>query len=198
MVIILSIPAEGLPPDSTTGNFKFVPGYRELGSDGNQAYTKKPYEISAYVQDKMEYDIMIINAGVRLDYFNSNSSQPADLRNAMMDEHFTGYNQWEKANANIQVSPRLGASFPITDQGIIRFSYGHFFQIPNYENLYQNADFLIKPGQSLSSVTGNPNLKAQRTVMYEIGLQQVFFNTVVLNATAYYRDIRNLTWYGDY
>lgn len=184
--------AEGLPPDTTTGNFLFQPGYRNLGSDGNQAYTRKPWEISAYVQDKMEYDIMIINAGLRFDYFNSNSSQPADLRNAMMNSDFPGYNQWTKADPNIQLSPRLGASFPITDQGIIRFSYGHFFQIPNYENLYQNADFLIKQDQSLSSVTGNPNLKAQRTVMYEIGLQQVFFNTVVLNATAYYRDIRNL------
>ncbi len=176
----------------SVGNLIFTPGYRNLGADGNQAYTKKPMELSAYIQDKMEYDIMIINAGVRLDYFNAFSSQPADLKNAMMDPNFPGYNQWQKASAKYQISPRLGASFPITDQGVIRFSYGHFFQIPNYENLFTNSDFLITQGQSLSSVVGNPDLKAQRTVMYEIGLQQVIFPNVVLNASVYYRDIRNL------
>ena len=34
-------------------------------------YTKEPIQFSAYVQDKMEFTSMIINAGVRYDYFNS-------------------------------------------------------------------------------------------------------------------------------
>jgi outer membrane receptor protein involved in Fe transport len=174
------------------GNSIFTLGYRDLGTDGNQAYTKKPYEFSAYIQDKMEYDIMIINAGVRFDYFNSNASQPADLRNPRRNPDFPGANEFVKANAKLQVSPRLGASFPITDQGILRFSYGHFFQIPNFEHLYANSDFLVTPGASLSSIIGNPDLKAQKTIMYELGLQQVLFPNLVLHFTMYYRDIRNL------
>jgi outer membrane receptor protein involved in Fe transport len=170
----------------------FTPGYRLLGTFDNQAYNRKPVEASAYIQDKMEYDIMIINAGVRVDYFYANSSLPADLRNPLNNPSFPGANQFVKSKAKFQFSPRLGASFPITDQGIIRFSYGHFFQIPNFENLYTNPDFLIVQGQSLSSITGNPDLKAQKTIMYEIGLQQVLFPNLVLNLTLYYRDIRNL------
>jgi outer membrane receptor protein involved in Fe transport len=180
----------------TAGNVVFTPGYPNVGSVTDQGsniqYTKKPREFSAYVQDKMEYDIMIINAGLRFDYFDANSSNPADLRNPRNNPDFPGANQYVKAKAKAQLSPRLGASFPITDQGIIRFSYGHFFQIPNYSNLYTNPDFIVSPSSSLSSVTGNPDLKPQKTVMYEIGLQQVLFPNVVLNFTAYYRDIRNL------
>lgn len=174
------------------GNKVFTKAYSELGTLQHQAYTKKPLELSAYVQDKMEYDIMIINAGVRLDYFDPNSSQPLDLKNPAGNPNFPGYNQFTKAKPKFQFSPRIGASFPITDEGILRFSYGHFFQMPDFQNLYTNSDFLINPGQSLSSVLGNPDLKPQQTVMYEIGLQQVLFPNVVVNLSLYYRDIRNL------
>jgi outer membrane receptor protein involved in Fe transport len=180
----------------STGQALFTPGYPNVGTitnqGSNQMYSKRPYGMSAYVQDKMEYDIMIINAGVRVDYFNANSSYPADLKNPYYNPLFPGYGQFRKADPKFQVSPRLGASFPITDKGIIRFSYGHFFQIPSFENLYTNPDFIVTPGQSLSSIMGNPDLKPQKTVMYEIGLQQVLFPNVVLNLSVYYRDIRNL------
>ena len=180
----------------TLGNVIFTPGYPAVGTvtdqGSNQMYTRRPIEASAYIQDKMEYDIMIINAGIRVDYFDPKASLPADLKNPTKNPNFPGANQFVKASSKFQISPRIGASFPITDKGIIRFSYGHFFQIPNFQNLYTNPDFYVSPGQSLSSITGNPDLKPQKTVMYEIGLQQVVFPDVVLNLSVYYRDIRNL------
>ncbi len=187
----------------------FTPGYPNKGTITDQGswieYQRNPFEISAYVQDKMEYDIMIINAGVRFDYFNSNSSLPVDLRNPTRNSNFPGAVEdpnnpgsyvlaTRKADAKFQVSPRLGASFPITDQGIIRFSYGHFFKIPSFENLYNNPDFFVRPGNSLRDVTGNPDLNAEKNVIYEIGLQQVLFENFALNFSVYYRDIRN--WLG--
>lgn len=174
------------------GNSIFTLGYRNLHTPGNTSYYKQPYEFNAYIQDKMEYDIMIINAGLRFEYFNSNSSLPADLKNVTNNPNFPGYKQTRKATAKTQLSPRLGVSFPISDQGAIYFSYGHFFQIPPLSNLYVNDEYIINQGQSLSSITGNPDLKAQKTVQYEIGLQQVVFPNVALDLTVYYRDIRNL------
>ncbi len=181
-------------PDTTQpGNpLLFVVGYPQPGAPGNQFYLKCPIEASAYVQDKIEYDMMIINAGVRVDYFDANSSYPTDLRNPTKNPLFPGADVWKKATAKVQVSPRLGVSFPITDQGIIHFSYGHFFQIPSFDNLYTNSDYLVTPSSTLSNLAGNPDLDAQRTVMYEVGLQQVILTNIGLNFTVYYRDIRNL------
>jgi outer membrane receptor protein involved in Fe transport len=191
------------------GNEIFTPGYPNKGAITDQGsyveYTRNPYEIAAYIQDKMEYDILIINAGLRFDYFNSNASLPADLRNPRRNPLYPGavedpnnpgtYNlELVKADPKFQVSPRLGASFPITDQGIIRFSYGHFFKIPSFENLYTNPDFIVQASGSLSSTTGNPDLNAEKNIIYEIGLQQVLFENLALNVSIYYRDIRN--WLG--
>ncbi len=180
------------------GNAIFTPGYPAVGTisdmGSNIEYSRSPVEISAYIQDKMEYDIMIINAGVRFDYFDARAKQPADKKNPTRNPNFNGYNQWSDAEAKMQVSPRLGASFPITDKGIIRFSYGHFFKIPSFENLYQNPDFIVRPGNSLSSIIGNPDLNAEKNVIYEVGLQQVLYEDIAMNVSFYYRDIRN--WLG--
>lgn len=173
----------------------FTLGYRQEGTSGNQSYRKNPYTLAAYVQDKMEYDILIINAGVRFDYFNSNSLMPADDRNPSLvapNPSFPGFLEQKRASAKMQASPRLGFSFPISNQGAIHFSYGHFFQIPQFQYLYVNDEHIISSGQSLSSITGNPDLEAERTVKYELGLQQVVFPNVALNLSVYYSDIRNL------
>jgi hypothetical protein len=53
---------------------KWTPGYSIVGTKYHEEYMRHPYELSAYIQDKMEYDIMIINAGVRFDYFNPNTT----------------------------------------------------------------------------------------------------------------------------
>ena len=193
----------GLVVTSTAADTVFVPQYPQLGTIGNQSYSKTPSEASAYIQDKMEYGIMIINAGIRVDYFNPDSKILYDLQNPMRNPLFPNAGKMKKTKEKFQVSPRLGISFPITDQGIIHFSYGHFFQMPSFGNLYTNSDYLVSPTAQLQSVSGNPDIDAQRTVMYELGLQQQLFTNIGFDFTVYYRDIRNLlgteiiqTWEG--
>jgi len=96
------------------------------------------------------------------------------------------------AEAKYQLSPRLGCSFPISDEGAIHFAYGHFFQIPRFETLYLNSTFYVEKGAGLSTVTGNPDLKPERRVNYELGVQQVVHPEVTVDFTLYYADIRNL------
>ncbi|MEI7811354.1 MAG: TonB-dependent receptor [Ignavibacteria bacterium] len=184
----------------SAGNVIFTLGYPQLGTTSdrgyNQSYKKYPWEFSGYIQDKVEYDIMIINAGIRVEYFQPSASYPLDLKNPRNNPIYPGSSSdgllLQKASGKLQISPRLGVSFPISDKGAIHFSYGHFFQIPDLSNLYVNSDFVVNPVTSLSAVMGNPDLKGQRTVSYELGLQQMLFPNVVFDITAYYRDIRDL------
>ena len=44
-------------------------------------YKVKPREASAYIQDKMEFKEMVINLGIRYDYFDPASVYPSDRRN---------------------------------------------------------------------------------------------------------------------
>ncbi len=172
-------------------------------------YERKPFELSAYMQDKIELNEMIINIGVRMDYFKSNGlvlndptdpdiyrpRYPENVAKTLEQRRASNlYGQpWYKdADAQLFFSPRLGIAFPITDRGVIHFSYGHFFQIPNFDLLYTNPEFKFGPGTGNLGVVGNSNLKAQQTISGEVGVQQAFTDDISIDLTAYFRDIRNL------
>ena len=189
-----------------------------LLTSGDYDYT--PVEAAVYVQDKVEVGGLIINAGLRLDYFDSNGvvfSDPTDpatvfpnLRRCVnveagrcvpdeqgvvqfREDPFTPDELFDDAEATWAVSPRLGVAFPITEGGVVHFSYGQFFQVPNFELLYQNPYFQLGSGGSgLIGLVGNANLKPEQTINGEIGLKQEITRNSAVELTAYYRDIRNL------
>jgi outer membrane receptor protein involved in Fe transport len=176
-----------------TGFKPFVPATTENVSN-NDEYEHWPLELSGYVQDKMEFEYLIVNAGLRYDYFQSDGSVPVDF--VELDS-----SALQKAGSSSQLSPRFGLAYPITDRGVLHISYGHFFQIPNFEFLYSNPEFELYPTQDYGSTSppertpntiGNADLKPQRTAIYEIGLQQQLGEQYALDLTGYYKDIRNL------
>ncbi|RPI04990.1 MAG: TonB-dependent receptor, partial [Ignavibacteriae bacterium] len=180
--------------------------------------TAKPNELAAYIQDKIEFQELIINLGVRFDYFYSNGRVLADPMDPQiyspfkLDHIYKNYSDtisqsrlveytpeeretfwWKKADPKYQISPRLGISFPITDNGVLHFSYGHFFQNPPFQYLYANPNYWIT-GAGTTNLVGNADLNPERTVMYEVGLQQRLFENLIIHTTAFYRDIRD--WVG--
>jgi len=144
-------------------------------------YTRSPKQYSAYIQDKMEFDSMILNAGLRFDYFDANFVYAPDP--------FKPTENLTKAETKFTISPRLGISFPITDKGIIHFSYGHFYQLPPFRFLYTNPEF---ESIAATPVYGNANLNPEKTVTYEVGLQQQMTDDVAFNITGFYKDVRDL------
>ena len=143
-------------------------------------YDKDAAQYSAYIQDKMEYSSMIMNIGVRYDAFIPNDSTIANLLYPEAEE--------KEAKTKTMVSPRVGVSLPITDKGIFHFSYGHFYQMPTLRNLYRESYF----GAGLSPTVGNPDLKPEKTVLYEFGFQQQFGNLIGMDINLFYKDIREL------
>jgi len=166
-------------------------------------YTKEPSEISGYVQSKFEAFNLIFNAGVRMDIFNPNSfilSDPSDPdinnpirtenKNVSLAERKTYW--YKDAKVKYQLSPRLGIAFPITDRGVIHFSYGHFFQLPSYELLYSNPNFKLADVSGNAGLVGNADLKPQKTVKGEIGLQQQIGDDIAIDVTMFFEDFRDL------
>ncbi|MGC9093829.1 MAG: TonB-dependent receptor [Bacteroidota bacterium] len=168
--------------DATTG---YKPALPPPDATDNIEYSMRPMQLSCYLQDKMEFDHLIVNAGVRYDYFKPAYSVPLNP-DALPNSSFVD------ASPKSQVSPRLGLAYPITDRGVIHLSYGEFFQIPPFQYLYQNPDYKVMVSGQVQTVVGNANLKPQRTAAYEVGLQQQLSEVLAMDLTLYYKDIRNL------
>ncbi|NQT97024.1 MAG: TonB-dependent receptor [Candidatus Marinimicrobia bacterium] len=156
----------------------------------NNRYRHIPSEFAFWLEDKVEWERLVLIAGVRFDYFEPDGIVPADLRDPD-GSYYGSADPFNNAQPKSQWSPRLGISYPITDQGAIHISYCHFFQIPNFEYLYQNSEFKVAGG-GLTSVIGNADLEPEKTVIYQFGLQQQLSPSLVLDLTGYYKDIRNL------
>ena len=149
----------------------------------------KPYQFSAYVQDKIEMYGFIANLGLRMDLSNPNTEwadvDPFDKAYYSSDYRSSNQYTMKKANVDVTFSPRLGISHPITENSKLYFNYGHFKQLPSYQELFR-----IGRGSSraLSNI-GDPNLILAKTIAYELGYDHVLFNSYLLQLQAFYRDI---------
>jgi hypothetical protein len=159
--------------------------YNSLPSDPNpfvDLYDVRPITGSAYVQDRMDFEDLVIRAGLRLDYLDPNAyylKNYTDLQNDSV----------VRASTKFKVSPRLGVSFPVSDLTKFRFSYGHFFQTPAFRYLFETVNTHITRG---NMIIGNPDLRAQQTVAYELGLETELSRLFAMDFTAYYKDIYDL------
>jgi len=158
----------------------------------------RPKEYSAYIQDKMEFTGLIVNAGLRFDYFDADFDIPIDWRQAektyITDQSNPSDSLLNRraADPEIQLSPRIGIAFPISSTGVMRFSAGLFFQVPQLSLLYTNPEYEVNP-QAGSTQFGNASLEPERTLAFEVGLQQGLTDEVALELTIFSKDVRNLT-----
>jgi outer membrane receptor protein involved in Fe transport len=158
----------------------------------SMTYHVFPYRLGVYAQDKLEFQGFIANLGVRLDYSNPNGEY---YNLGSYDPLFgqglgTSIEQnapKAKASSEFYISPRLGISHPITEDSKLYFNYGHFLSEPSSAYRFR----LQRESNGLVTYLGNPNMKLEKTVAYELGFAQNAFDMFLINLAAYYKDITN-------
>jgi len=169
--------------DSESGYGRSYDIYHAYSSEGN-----------FYLQDQIKYDGMIVNLGIRYDYwFPGKYVEDAindpetviisdEARKIFKDETFEIFGHRGKGH----LSPRIGISHPVTDQDVLYFHYGHFSQQPKGQYVYAK---LQSTSQATYQLFGNPNLNPTTTVAYELGLKHKFNENLVMEFKAYYKDM---------
>lgn len=153
-------------------------------------YTRKPSSFAVYLRDKIELaSSLVLNAGIRYEYFNPNAYYNDNLSNELQSEvQGSMVQNIKKATIKHMISPRISFSYPITEKGLIRFSYGHFYQNGSLSSLFKNPNFYVANAGSTPGF-GNPDVKPQKAVQYELGLNQVLGEDLKLEVTGFYKDV---------
>ncbi|NQV50329.1 MAG: carboxypeptidase-like regulatory domain-containing protein [Candidatus Marinimicrobia bacterium] len=160
-----------------------------------------PYRLTAYIQDKMEFEGFIASLGLNAELISPNASW-YDVDPYDGSFYSSGYSEsaedsFEKKDiaARLYLSPRLSISHPITVNSKLYFNYGHYRQVPTAESLFRvqrkavlNSDLNIEDLTQLS-VIGDPRLDQAKTISYELGYDHALFDTYLLHLAAYYKDI---------
>jgi len=152
-------------------------------------FTRYPYEVAGYIQDKMEYSRFVLNVGLRYDYFNANATMWRNILDpGWVDEQGVWHYYPEyPVDPYHQLSPRIGLAYPVTDRMVLHSSYGHFYQIPGFYEIYKHHDITIG-----APLVGNPRLKPEKTVAFEFGIRQQLGSEYVFEVNAYFKDVHNL------
>ncbi len=175
-------------------NYGTVDTYLPTGTSKSHWHTF-PVRAALYLQDKLEFEGMIANLGVRMDYSHAGGlwysiDNPYSLIFSGSD--LIGLDTVSKAPTKdiIMVEPRLGVSFPVTVDSKLYFNYGHFYSMPDPNDLY-----LIRrlTGTNNVSLVANPNNPLPRTIAYELGFEQSLFNQFLIHIAGYYKDVSNET-----
>lgn len=167
--------------------------FQEAWIGGNheyQKYTRKPLELAAYLQDKIEFEFLIINLGVRFDYFDPKATMFPNIFNPGYIDENNKFHYYPEVSTPAQwmISPRIGLAHPVSENLVFHFAYGHFFQRPDYQDMYYLHDIL-----RVLSVIGNPTMKPQRTQAFEFGVKQQIGKLFAIDFSLYYKDIFNLS-----
>jgi len=185
------------------------------------SYHVQPVKSALWLQNKLEYEDLILNVGLRWDYFHSHSKALFDPQNldcgmdGKIDEDEKGYDidnnpdpsgdnydpvlnpdgtendgdvDRKDASPKMQISPRIGISFAVSDKSSLYASFSHFFQTPQYSEIFQNVMADFNTGYPLA---GNPDIDPEQTRYYEFGLMHRFNEEVGLKVAAYYKDQTN-------
>ena len=155
-------------------------------------YEHHPMELAFYAQNKLELNDLILNMGLRFDWFDPDHLALVNPRvNPVVGSvSLLSASPTRSAETSMQLSPRFGIAYPISSSGVFHVAYGHFFKTPPFELLFDNSEYKVNGIDG--PVVGNPDLKPQKTISYEIGLQQEIFKNVGLDFTLFYSDYSDL------
>jgi outer membrane receptor protein involved in Fe transport len=164
--------------DMDQASFTFPGQQREFGDPygfGRNEFHNFNPEGSFYGQDRWEYEGMVLNAGLRFDFFSPGSGVGVMLNS---DEIRRDIQRWQT-----QWSPRIGLAFPITDRDVFHFHYGRFIQFPEKQFIFASQDVNV----AITAI-GNPNLEPETSIAYQAGIKHQFTNDLSGQFALYNKD----------
>jgi outer membrane receptor protein involved in Fe transport len=175
------------------------------------SYVAKPFEVGLYMQDKMEFEGMIANVGLRLDLYNPNAEYykntfaPFYYTDSTGSHYFEPLAPKERTTTVVRLQPRIGFSFPVSVSTVFHMNYGTFLQRPTFSQILSHTfgrlDIYNRGGATsvpTSQTMGNPRLKPEVTNSYDVGVTQGLGEGFTLDVSGYFKDVKNLVQTAQY
>ncbi len=164
----------------------------QAGSGVSNGYKANPLQGAYYLQDRMEWEGMIVNLGLRLDYWYLGQGYEKLLDDGTYEDvDFVDDLGFDESDLHqLMLSPRLGVSHPISERDVLRFAYNYQNQLPPMAYIFTSRT-PDDANDNAGITVGNPKLEPQITVTYEVGLTHQVSEDYVLDVTTYYKNIYN-------
>ncbi|MBC8047558.1 MAG: TonB-dependent receptor [Fimbriimonadaceae bacterium] len=147
-----------------------------------------------FISDKLKYLGLIAEAGVRLEYWfpgkfvdDAVANPDAPIRDEFREAYFDDSYALGERRFKMRLLPKFSASFPIKENQVLFFNYGHSTVQPHPSYIYTGLDPYYADRSTLGFI-GNPDLNPEVDISYELGLKSSITNNDALNITAFWKD----------
>ena len=159
--------------------------------------SKTPTEMGFFIQDKMEFDDLVVNVGLRVDQLDPSETAPDRASELYFYNvsKFVDPTTWKEVEPYTEIQPRIGVSFPFTDRTNVYGYYGQFSQLVDLNSMYFTAmDYRnqMNTGGYYYITPVGFGLEPVRTTQYEVGFKQAISNDAALKATFFYKNQKGL------
>jgi outer membrane receptor protein involved in Fe transport len=163
------------------------------------AWRVKPKRGAVFITDKIRYNGLIANIGGRFEYWAPGKYVDERVEDALNPDVFSTiptfvaeqYQEDSKEILGLRYKfiflPKINVSFPVRENQVLFFNYGHSARIPHPSFVYAGLDPFFQDQSDLPSL-GNPNLNREVDISYEIGLRNQITSNDALNISAFWRD----------
>lgn len=163
------------------------------------AWRVKPKRGALFITDKIRYNGLIANIGGRFEYWAPGQYVDQRVEEALDPTVFSTipsfiaeqYQQDSKKILGLRYKfiflPKINVSFPVRENQVLFFNYGHSARIPHPRFVYAGLDPFFQDQSDLPNL-GNPNLNREIDISYEIGLRNQITANDALNVSAFWRD----------
>jgi len=160
----------------------------------SEIWRVKPSRGGAWVSEKIKYKGLIAEIGARFEYWMPGKyvdDAIADPRSQIRDEVREEYKKQTLMIAGrgfkFRFLPKISASFPIRENQVMYFNYGHSTILPHPSFIYTGLNPYYSDRSTIGRL-GNPNLNPEVSIAYELGLKSQITSNDALNISAFYRD----------
>ena len=172
-----------------------ITGQKKTTSSDGEFAPKEPIFAYAYLQDRYELEDLVLNLGLRVDYFDTRTDILKDpslpFAGGSNPNDFDAGDFVEK-EAELEFSPRIGLGFPVTESTVFHAQYGRFIQIPALTDLYTGPFDLDQFISFSPQYVQDGTVKSEETVQYEVGFRQLLGDNAAMNITLFYKNIKGL------
>lgn len=163
------------------------------------AWRVKPKRGALFITDQIRYNGLIANIGGRFEYWAPGRYVDQRVEEALDPSEFSTiptfvaeqYLEDSKKILGLRYKfiflPKINVSFPVRENQVLFFNYGHSARIPHPRFVYAGLDPFFQDQSDLPSL-GNPNLNREIDISYEIGLRNQITSNDALNVSAFWRD----------
>ncbi len=180
----------GAPIQLPDGNY--TQSFR-LG-DLSDAWKVVPVRGAFYISDKYKFRGLIADLGLRYEYWfagkyvdDAIENVDAPIADEIRKEYLKHTVNIFGSRMKMRLLPKVAASFPIKENQVMYFNYGHSMVESHPSYIYTGLDPYYSDRSTLARV-GNPDLNPEVDISYELGLKSQISNNDALNVSAYWKD----------